>query len=229
VLGLIANDRYDWEGAEEQFRQAIVLDPGYPTAHQWYGGTLMNTGRLEEALAECKRAQELDPLSLIINTNVGEVFYLMRQYDRAQEQYNNTLALDQTFPWAHFGLGSVYEVQGRLDEAVAEFEKMNRLAGGTPLFLAYLGRAYIKAGRKEDGRRILDSLLQLTQQGYALSTGIGLLYFRLGDRQKTFEWLEKAYQARETELLYLLVDPLCDDVRSDPRCVALLKKMGLRQ
>jgi len=95
--------------------------------------------------------------------------------------------------------------------------------------LAYLGRAFITAGRRNDARKILDSLLQLERQGYAVSTGIGYLYYQLGEREKGFAWLEKAHQAREQELLYLGVGPCLDSIRADPRCTALLKKMGLRE
>ncbi len=229
VLGLLAEDSdFDWRGAEHHFRRAIELDPNYPTARQWYAGMLMYTGRLDEALAEVNRAQELDPLSLIINMALGDALYLMRHYDRALAQYQNTLALDQTFAWAYIGLGEVYVALGRSHEAIAAFRKSDSLGSGSPVGLAYLGRAYISAGRRDDARRILDSLLQFERQGYAVSTGIGYLYFQLGEKEKGLAWLEKAYQAREPELLYLAVDPSLESVRSDSRCVALLKKMGLR-
>ena len=230
VLGSIANDHdYDWSGAERHFRRAIELDPGYPTAHHWYSGTLQYLGRFDEALLEAQRALELDPLSLIINTNLADVFYGMRQYEKSIEQARNTLALDQDFPWVHLILASVYQVQRRFDEAVVECETTRSLAGTSPVTLTYVGRAYAMAGRKADALKVLDELLLLAQQGNAVRSGIGFIYYRLGEKDKAFEWLEKAYQGREAELAYLGVDPLWDDLRSDPRCVALLKKMGLRQ
>jgi len=230
VLGEIAQDQYyDWAGAEKHFRLAIKLDPSYPTAHHWYSGTLEYLSRFDEALSEAKRAQKLDPLSLIINTNVGEVLYSMRQYDRAIMQHRSTLALDPNFPWAHLSLAQVYEVQGKFDEAIPEFEATKRLAENTPVVLGYLGRAYAIAGMKKDALKVLDELLRLERQGNAVSSGIAAVYHGLGTKEKTFEWLEKAYEGRESDLTYIGTDPLWDDLRSDPRFAALLKKMGLRK
>jgi serine/threonine protein kinase/Flp pilus assembly protein TadD len=162
VLGEIAQDHYhDWPGAIKYFRRAIYLDPSYPTAHQWYSNTLMYLARLDEALAEIKKAQSLDPLSLIINNNMGEVLYLMRQYDEAIEQFKNTMALDPNFPWSHLDLALVYEMQGRFDEAIAESKIAENLAGWSPLAMAYTGCAYAIAGMKKDAMKVLDELLRL--------------------------------------------------------------------
>jgi tetratricopeptide (TPR) repeat protein len=153
----------------------------------------------------------------------------MKQYDMAIIQYKNTLALDKNFPWAHMLLASVYEVQGRSGEAIAEYEKARSLSGGSPFTLAYLGCAYARAGKSDDALQVLKELRILIQQRNAVSSGIGLIYYELRQKEKAFEWLEKAYQSRESDLLFLLADPLFKDLRSDPRCIALLKKMGLRK
>jgi len=230
VLGEIAQDRYfDWAGAEMHFRRAIELDPNYPTAHQWYSSNLSFIGRFDEALSAAKRAQELDPLSLVINLNVGDVLFVMRRYDGAIEQYKNTLALDRTFPWAHSGLASVYEVQGRFDESIVECEKAKQLAGEIPYSLPPLGWAYARAGRKADALHVLEELLRLARKGNSISYGIAFLYYELGEKDMAFEWFEKAYQDRDLWLEALGTDPLYDKLRSDPRCIALLKKMGLRK
>jgi TolB-like protein/lipoprotein NlpI len=230
TLGLImAFHDYNWKGTEQLLIRAIDLDPGNPSVHQWYSLTLSFTGRFDDALSEIKRAQELDPLSLIIGTNVARVLYLMKQYDMAIMQYKNTLALDKNFPWAHMLLASVYEVQGRSGEAIAEYEKARSLSGGSPFTLAYLGCAYARAGKSDDALQVLKELRILIQQRNAVSSGIGLIYYELGQKEKAFEWLEKAYQSRESDLLFLLADPLFEDLRSDPRCIALLKKMGLEK
>jgi len=230
VLGEISQDHYfDWAGAEKHFQQAIGLDPGYPTAHQWYSTTLSYLGRFDEALSEAKRALELDPLSLVINLNLGDIFYTMRQYDRAIEQYKNTLALDQTFPWAHSGLASVYELQGRFDESIVECEKAKSLGGNIPYTLAPFGWIYARAGRKTDALGVLEELLRLSRQGINVYYGIALLFYELGDKDKAFEWLDRSYQDRELWLPTLGTDPLWDDLRTDPRCIVLLKKMGLRK
>jgi serine/threonine protein kinase/Flp pilus assembly protein TadD len=230
VLGEIAQDQYyDWAGAEKYFRRAIELDPGYPTAHQWYSCTLQCQGRFAEALSEAKAALELDPLSLVISMNLGDVYYVMRRYEKAMEQYKSVLALDPNFPWAHSGLGSVHEMQGRFDESIEEYEKAKSLAGNIPYTLAPLGWIYAKAGRKTDALSVLDDLMRLAQQGANVSYGIGFLYYELGEKDKAFEWIEKSYQNREIWMMTLATDPLWDDLRSDPRCIALLKKMGLRK
>jgi eukaryotic-like serine/threonine-protein kinase len=230
VLGEIVQDRYyDWSRAEKYFRRAIELDPSYPTAHQWYSSNMSFLGRFDEAFTEAKRALELDPLSLIINMNLGDVFYYMRQYDKAIAQYKNTLALDPAFPWSYSGLGSVYAVQGRFDEAIAEFKKMDNLSGNLPYSLSFLGWIYAKAGKKTDALHVLDELLRLAQEGNSVANGIAFAYYALDEKDKAFEWLEKSYQDREIWLEILGCDPLLDDLRTDPRCIELLKKMGLRQ
>ena len=230
VLGLCKIDyEWDWVGGENHFRRAIEFDPNYPTAHQWYSINLSYIGRFNEALSEAKRAQELDPLSLVINSTVGDALYAMRQYDKAIEQYNNTIALDRTFPWPHFGLASVFMVQGKFDEAIAECERGKNLGANTPYAVVFTGWVYAKTGRKPEALRILKELLQLAQQGNSVSYGIAFLYYELGEKDKAFEWFEKAYQDRDLWLVPIGTDPLWDDLRSDPRCTALLKKMGLRK
>ena len=230
VLGEIAQDNYfDWTGAEKHFRRAIELDPGYPTAHQWYSGMLSFLCRFDEALSEGKRSLELDPLSLIINMNLGDIFYTMRRYDESIKQYLNTLALDPTFPWAHTGLANIYEVQGKFDEAITEHYKAKSLGGNVPYTIPPFGWIYAKTEKKTEALRVLDDLLYLDQQGISISYGIGMVYYQLGEKDKAFEWLEKSYQDRDIWLLTLGNDPLWDDLRSDPRCIALLKKMGIRK
>ncbi len=230
VLAEIAGSHYyDWVVAEKHYHRAIELDPSYPTARQWYSSMLMFLGRFDEALTEAKRAVELDPLSLVINLNLGDVYYAMRRYDEAKKQYENIIALDGTFPWSHSGLAGIYEVQGRFDEAIAEYTKAKDLGGNIPYSFAILGPIYVKSGRKADAQNILDELLRLNKQGDPVSYGIANIYFELGEKNKAFEWFEKAYQTREMWLLSIGSDPLWDDIRSDPRGIALLKKMGLRK
>ncbi|NLP09205.1 protein kinase [bacterium] len=228
VLGLIAEDRYfDWAGAERHYRRAIELDPSYAT--HWYSSMLYVQGRFIEAHAEARRALELDPLSLIINTNLGDVYYAMREYDQALKQYKNTLALDATVPWAHTGMGSIYEIQGRIDEAIVEYEKAKNLAQDIPFTVSCLGCIYVKAGRKHDAIKVLDELLRMAQRGMNVTTSLACLYYRLGEKDRAFEWFDKAFEERDIWLRFLSYDPLWDDLRAEPRCIALLKKMGLRK
>jgi len=228
VLGLIKTQfEWDWAGAEREFKRAIELDPSYPTAHHWYSNTLRHLGRFDECLVEIKRAQELDPLSLIISSVVGAALHYMRRYDEAIVQCEKTVELDPGFPGAHSMLGYVYEGQGRFDEAIAEFQKARVLAGSGPVGLADLGEGYARAGRRSEAARILNELLEFSRQGYSVSCEIAGIYRGLGEKDKTFEWLEKAYQERSDGLPDLKSDPFWDSLRSDPRFTALLKKMGL--
>jgi len=230
VLGLIkTNYDWDWAGAESEFKRAIELDPSYPTAHHWYSMLLSDLGRLDEALSEIKRAQELDPLSLVINKVVGLFLYYMRQYNKAIDRLKKTLELDPNFPGAHYDLGYVYEAQGKFDEAIAELKKARTIVGSGPYGLSDLGHAYARAGKKSEALKILNELFEFSKQGYSVSFDIGFVYYGLGDKEKSFEWFEKAYQERSDWLVYLKVDPLWDGLRSDPRFVALMKKMGLEK
>jgi len=227
VLGLIRYDfELDWVGAEREFKRAIELDPSYPTAHHWYSNLLRELGRFDEALAEIKRAQGLDPLSLVISVVVGSVLRHMRQYDEAIVQHKTTLELDPGFPEAHMQLGYTYGAQGNFDEAISEFQKARALAGSGPAGLAEIGYAYARSGNMGKAARILNELLGLSKREYSVSSGIALVYCGLGDRDKAFEWFEKAYQERAMST-DLKVETCWDGLRSDPRFTALLKKMGL--
>ncbi len=223
LAGIKSDYDWDWAGAESEFKLAIELSPSYPTAHQWYGELLSYLGRLDEALAEIEQAHELDPLSLIIITQLGNALYFKREYDNAIVQYKKAIELDPDFPGAHVGLGWAYEMQGKLDEAIAEFQEVRTLGAG----LAELGYGYARAGKRTEAAEILNELLEVSRQGDQVSSSIALVYYGLGDMGKMFEWLDEAYEQRGPGLLLMKVDPLFDGLRSDPRFTALLKKMGL--
>jgi TolB-like protein/Tfp pilus assembly protein PilF len=228
VLSVIKSDyEWDWAGAESELRRAIVLDPNYPTAHHWYSCLLQYFDRLDEALAEIKQAQNLDPLSPAINTGMGYVLYEMGQYDKAKDQHKQVLDLDPGFMLAHSNLGFVYEVQGKFDEAIEEYWEVRKLVGSSTFGLSDLGRALARSGKRSDALIILDQFLELSRQGSPVSFDIAQIYYGLGDKNKAFEWLEKAYQERSFGLLYLKSDPIWESLRSDPRFIALLKKMRL--
>jgi tetratricopeptide (TPR) repeat protein len=228
VLG-ITKAWYDWDfaGAEREFKRAIELDPGYPTAHHWYSRLLVIVGRLDEALAEIRRAQELDPLSLVISQVVGTTLKEMHRDDDAIVQIRKTLELDPNFPGAHLSLGGMYVSQGEFEEGIAELQKARMLAGSGPTGLSSLGYAYARAGRRSEAVRMLAELLEFSEQGYSVSASIAYVYCGLGDKDKAFEWLEEAYRERSSSVLFLKVNPEWDGLRLDPRFIALLKKIGL--
>jgi serine/threonine protein kinase/Tfp pilus assembly protein PilF len=230
VLGGIATYRADWESTEKEYERAIELDPNNPTAHQWYSMALIQQGKLDQSLAEIKRAEELDPLSLVIAVTVSEVYYYMRRYDLAIEHLNKTLELDPIFPLAHQDLATVYAQQNRFDEAITEIQKFGQIVGANTAYgIGDLGYIYARAARKVEAIKILNQLLGFSKKGYAVSVQIASVYAGLGDGDMAFEWLEKGFNEQNSGLGYLKIDPKWDDLRSDPRYAAMLKKMGLQK
>ncbi|MBI2956924.1 MAG: tetratricopeptide repeat protein [Acidobacteria bacterium] len=217
---------WDWEGAERAFRRALELNPNYATAHQWYAEYLAYVGRHEEAIAEIKRAQELDPLSLIINTQVGWTHYLARQYDEAEEATRKPLEMDPSFPQAHLILGQIYLATGRLEEAAAPFHRALELGPTSPVFRASLAEGYARTGKREEARRILEQLEKESKERYVPAGAIALIYAELDEKDHAFHWLEKSLQQRDSFATEMKVEPRFDVLRSDPRFQDLLRRMN---
>jgi serine/threonine protein kinase/tetratricopeptide (TPR) repeat protein len=218
---------WDWAGAEKEFKRAIELNPSYPTAHSWYGEYLMVQGRFDEALVEMNRASDLNPLSPALNLALGYRFYYAHQYPEAVEQIQKTLAMDAKFVPAHVFLGRAYEQKGTYPEAIAEMRKALELSEGDTNELAAVGHAYAVAHQAGEAKKILDQLKERSQQTYVQPSLIALIHVGLGDKNQAFDWLQKAYEDRSAGLLYLKVDPAFDGVRSDPRFIDLLRRVGL--
>lgn len=219
-LALIKLDsEHDVEGAEVEFRRAIELNPSYATAHHWYSDFLASLGRADEALAEAERADQLDPLSPIISTTVGERLYFARDYERAAERLHRTLELDPNFIQARFILGLVYVRQGRRAAAVAELRRARELAGGGDTRVAAaLSQAYALTGRRAEARRLLEEL-SAAGDGVAPSD-VALVHASLGEREQAYAWLSKARDKARTnpEAANLLkADPRLDALRADPK------------
>jgi eukaryotic-like serine/threonine-protein kinase len=226
-LGLVKeHNEWDWTGAEKEFKRAIELDPNSATAHLWYGDFLSNTGRLEDGMRETKKAQELDPLSPIINTTLGWQFYLSGQYDQAVEQLRKVLEIDQKFAPARRILEGVYSRMGKEREAVAERERFVSLSG-SPELAASIEEDFAKSGYKGVLRGWLEGMTELSKHGYVSSYDIAQIYARMGEKDLTLTWLEKAYDEHDSGLVSLGVDPLYSTVRSDARFRALLKRLRL--
>lgn len=219
---------WDWEGAEREFKRAIELNPAYATAHHWYALYLARMARFEEAIKEITRSLELDPLSLVINRSTGLIFYHARQYDRSIEALRKTIEMDPNFSSAHWWLGLVYLQKSMYKEALAEFQREKNLSKVfSPFALQSIGLAYAKMGKSEEAQQVLNELTERRKEAYVQPSHIATLYFVLGKENQGFEWLEKAYEGRDSGLTYLKTDPVFDSVRSDPRFKALLEKMGL--
>jgi serine/threonine protein kinase len=213
---------WDWHGAEVEYKQAIELNPRYPTALHWYSLFLVAMGHLNEAVIEAKRAQELDPLSLIVNENVGDVLRLARRYDEAIEQLRKTLDLDPDFAPAHTTLAAAYEDNGMYDKAITE-----RLKVAPPEQALALKEAYIKSGMRGFWEKQLELAIERSMQTYVSPYNIAWLYAILGEKDEAFAWLEKAYAEHSIHFTYLRADTSFESLRSDPRFSALLKTVGL--
>ncbi|HEX7297137.1 MAG TPA: tetratricopeptide repeat protein, partial [Pyrinomonadaceae bacterium] len=222
TMGMIkANYEWDWAGAEKEFKLALELNPKYPTGHHRYSLFLPILGRLDEAVAEAKKAQELDPLSLIINENVGDVLIVARRYDEAEKQLLKTIELDPSFDVAHATLSRVYEAKGMWEKA------LEQNFYNDPSTLSRLKKIYAESGEEGLLRADRDFLLDQAKKGDERSFWIATSYAQLGDNDKAFEWLTKAVDERAIIFTYFVSDYRWDKVRSDPRYTAVLRRVGL--
>ena len=222
---------WDWTSAEKEFRRAIALNPGYAAAHHWYAGLLSSIGRHDEALAEIKRAQELDPLSLIINTDIGSTLFDSGDYDLAINQLRSTLELDPSFWVLRWWLGRSYLAKGLHEAGVREFESVAELSKGNPSALAWLGYGYAVSGETAKARQILARLQQKAKESYVSPYQFAVLYASLGERDQAIGYLEKAFQERCYEMYFLNLERhrLFRPLDSDPRFQAILRRMNFPQ
>ena len=218
---------WDFEGAEKDFQKTFELNPNYATARFWYGECLMYLGRFTEGIAQIKRAQELDPLSLVFSSNIGWAYHIARQDDEAIKQLEKVIAADNNFHMAYFYLGMAYESKGMFEQAIAAYQKAADLSGGYPGLIG-LARAYALSGRQSEAFKILARMnADVKQNKPVRPTAFSTIYAGLNDPDKAFEWLEKAYQARYEGVIYIKVQPYYDNLRSDPRYFELIKRIGL--
>lgn len=229
TLGVVKRDfEWDWPGAEEEFQRAIDLNHGCVDAYHWRGTLFSMLGRHADALREKSRALELDPLSVVIRTDLGRMFYFSRDYDRSHEQYRAALDMDPNFVSAHLWLAHVYQQKGLLEEAIVELRTGVRISGDSPYALARLGHGYATAGKLNEARSLLGQLHALSTQRYVSPYDIAIVHLGLQELDAAFAWLLKACEQRSLWLGYLNVEPLLDPLRSDPRFHDLLQRIGLR-
>ncbi|HYP29873.1 MAG TPA: protein kinase [Blastocatellia bacterium] len=217
---------WNWAEAEKQYRRAIELNPNYATAHQWYAIFLSGRGRANEAIHYMKQALELDPLSLIINTSLGRIYYCARDYGGAVEQLHKTLEMEPNFAEARFHLGLSYEAQGRYDEAISELDTSIKLFQDRT-YIGWLGRTYAVAGRRDEALKVLGELKEIAKRQYVPPYMMAIIHTGLGDKEQAFEWLNKVYEERSYFVIWLNVDPIFDPLRGDPRFQDLLRRVGL--
>jgi TolB-like protein/Flp pilus assembly protein TadD len=223
------NYRYEWNWAEaeERFRRAITLKPDYPTGHHWYGEFLATQGRFTESIDELERAQQLDPLSLPINTDLGQSFFFAGQYDRAIEQSLKTLEMDQRFVRAQIILGAAYEQKRMYREAIAALEAARAVAGANSLATGGLGHAYAVAGKRELALEVLEGLKKLSAEHYVSAYNIAIIYAGLDEGESALAWLDRAFENRDVWLVWLGVNPRFARLRRDARFTELLRRIGL--
>ena len=225
ALGLILNTYdYDFAGAEREFKRAIEINPNYATAHQFYGELLMYLDRREESDAEFRRALEIDPLSLIINRQYGESMIYARKYEAGITQLKKTLDLDQSFVIAHVSLSLIYQLTGRYPETIEEFAEFQEMIG-EKRNAAIIRQSFAKGGFEGFLRTMTGENRLSNTTDYSMATW----YAKLGEKDKAFDELNKAYENREYYIVLLKVDPRFDELRSDARFSALLRRIGFPQ
>jgi TolB-like protein/tetratricopeptide (TPR) repeat protein len=217
-------DDWAWSQREREYRRALELSPGYATAHAWYGGLLINTGRFEAGLAEMLRALELDPLSPHQRLALGWGLYATRHYDQAIAQNRQTLEVFPDFIQSYLHLGLAYTAKGMYPEAIEILEKAMKLTAGAPPVATLLAHAHARAGHTSPAGQLLDHFSKRKGINPLL---FGLLYMDTGDNDRAFEWLDRAVAQRSQFSDELKVEPMFEPLHSDPRWALLLRKMNL--
>jgi TolB-like protein/Tfp pilus assembly protein PilF len=220
------NYDWDWAGAQEGFKKAIRLDPSYSTAYQRYSLYLSAMGKFDDSFEQIKKARELEPLSISINTSIGWRLYLAREYDRSIAQLRDTLEMDPGSEWAHLNLGQAYEQKGQFGPAVEELEKALELSHASPLTLSALAHAEALSGNHPAANKRLTQLEELSKLQYVSPYYVAIVYLGLGKNETAMNWLEKAYADRSNGLVFLRVEPELDPLRTNPRFIALQNRLN---
>ena len=217
---------WDWPGAESEFRRAIQLNPNNAPAHQWYGDFLTRMGRFDEARVELKKAQELDPLSLLTNTSLGRQLYFTHQYDAAIQQLSKTLEMDPKFVPAQHAIEGAYAQNGMFKEAIGQRQKVLTLSGN-PDLAAAIGEDFNASGYPGVMRSWLEGLKEVSKRGYVSAYNMAQIYARLGDKEQALAALETALDQRDSNLTYVRVEPAFDEIRSDPRFQRVVQQLAM--
>jgi TolB-like protein/DNA-binding winged helix-turn-helix (wHTH) protein/Flp pilus assembly protein TadD len=217
---------WDWESAEREYKRALQLSPNYATAHQWYASHLAVLGRNEEAIMELRKAEGLDPLSLIISADTADILLVARRFDESIKESRKTLEMDPGFAVAHFQLGQAYAQKHMFAESIEEIQKAIAFSGGNITFTSNLAYIYAMSGERRKAIDLLAGLMDPSDQGFPNASEIALVHVGLGDKDQAMAWLEKAYQERFNPSI--LVRPCFDPLRSDPRFRDLMRRIGLK-
>jgi TolB-like protein/DNA-binding winged helix-turn-helix (wHTH) protein/Flp pilus assembly protein TadD len=218
---------WDWAAAESEYKRAIELNPGYATAHHWYAWHLLVTGRNSEGIFELRRAESLDPLSLIISSDLADALCIAHLYDESVKQSEKTLGMDPNFAVAHYELGQALEQKHMHAEAITEFQRAIELSGHSGAFDSNLAYTYAVSGRKGEAENIVKDLEAQPDKNPSADANIALVYVGLGDHDQAMVWLNKAYEARFNPSI--LLRPGFDPLRADARFVDLRRRLGLQR
>jgi tetratricopeptide (TPR) repeat protein len=222
-LAFVLYNEWDWAGSEREYQRAIELDPN--SGHHGYALLLSDLGRHKEAIREIQLAEKLNPLEIPLKIHVGAIYLFARDYDSAIEQYRQLLNVVPNDPYLHRSLGKAYMFSEMYDQGLAALRKA---AEALPQNRPLLAWAHVLAGNRREANEILDESLKRLAKGEKTSKqNIALVYAALGDKDKAFSWLEKAYQERAGALATLKTEPALDSLRSDPRFDDLLRRIGL--
>ena len=216
---------WDWSGADREFKRAFELNPNLAEAHLTYANLLSRFGRHEEAIAEVRRAQQIDPLDLRMRVGEPVALFFARRYDEALQKLDSLLKLAPDNESAVIFRAYTYDGAGKYNEAIEDYKKSVSLGDTTMSTQCYLGYALTQVGRKSEAQAILEKLK--TTKEYVSPAELAVLYVGLGDKEGAIASLEKAYAAHDLQMQYLKIDQHYDSLRSDPRFVELIKKVGL--
>jgi len=221
---------WDWPAAEREFKQAIEINPSDPDAHYYYSYYLAFTGQFDSALMEIRRAQELDPVSLVKLTGLAQILLIARRYDESIVECRRALDMDPNLGFAHWLLGlaymyKAYTNQGSYDAAILELQKSVPLSADSPDEPASLGQALALSGKKSEARAILDELNRQAQRKYVSPGTLANLYWLLGEKDRAFALFDKAFEDHDNMMVLLKVEPMFDPLRSDPRFDNLVKRL----
>ena len=214
---------WNWSAAEQEYQLAIALSPNYATAHHWYAFHLLVLGRYQEGIAELRKAQSLDPLSLIISADLADALCIAHLYDQSIEQSSKTLQMDSNFALAHYEMGQALEQKHLYDQAIESFEQAIEHGGHSAVFDSNLAHAYAVSGRRDAALHILKELEDRHDRYPAAYANVALAYVGLGDFDSAMARLEQAYAARVNPSI--LLRPGFDPIRTDPRFESLLERI----
>jgi tetratricopeptide (TPR) repeat protein len=223
---MLSGYQFDYPAGRKEYERALQLNPNDSTAHHWFASDVLGAlGESELEISEMRRARDLDPLSLVINTNLGAALLRAHRVDEAIAQLGRTVALDGSFGYAHQTLGMALESKGQIPEAIAEYQAAIAL-DPSPTYLSLLGHVYGTIGRKDEATKLLGQIQEIGKSRYVDPYYLAIVHLGLGDREAALSALEKSFEELNGNTLeYIRTDPFLDLLRGDPRFEALAEKI----